>query len=390
LSYYHYISHTGLAAIYQTDDYTAKMYSVQTDHLGSITALKCGNFKEYYSYDAWGRRKNVFNHTYNDISFSNITRRGYTGHEHLDNIDIINMNGRCYDPVLGRMLSPDNYIQQPGNSQNYNRYSYCLNNPLKYTDPNGEFFREIFGVIGLVAYIPWFIGSAIPSAIEHGNPFYEADELLTAMAEIGSGIDSMVFPGKPDDTGTTTPAAYDNTHFSTPSISGSITWDGQISLPVERDQMYSEWCLYASAEMIAIYYGEDQFRYSADVYAIRTNGDFRDKGTSMSQFVYDNYEDYGLLGHGGRPATYESMVSALSAGCPILANAETVDANGKIKPGNYHSLVVTGVGTDESGQQLVEYYDPSPRVGGSNTVEFNDFIQKVERLYSIREIKKFY
>ena len=51
---------------------------------------------------------------------------------------IINMNGRLYDPVIGRMLSPDNYIQMPDYTQNFNRYSYVVNNPLKYTDPSGE------------------------------------------------------------------------------------------------------------------------------------------------------------------------------------------------------------------------------------------------------------
>ena len=40
----------------------------------------------------------------------------------------------------GRMLSPDNYVQDPNNPNNYNRYAYCMNNPLKYTDPSGEFF----------------------------------------------------------------------------------------------------------------------------------------------------------------------------------------------------------------------------------------------------------
>ena len=50
------------------------------------------------------------------------------------------MNGRLYDPVLGRFFSPDNYVQMPDNSQNFNRYSYCLNNPLKYTDPSGDVF----------------------------------------------------------------------------------------------------------------------------------------------------------------------------------------------------------------------------------------------------------
>jgi hypothetical protein len=48
------------------------------------------------------------------------------------------MNGRLYDPKLHRFLQPDNYVQDPSNTQNYNRYSYVLNNPLKYTDPSGE------------------------------------------------------------------------------------------------------------------------------------------------------------------------------------------------------------------------------------------------------------
>ena len=50
------------------------------------------------------------------------------------------MNGRLYDPYVGRFLSPDNNLQAPGLAQNYNRYSYCLNNPLRFTDPSGEFF----------------------------------------------------------------------------------------------------------------------------------------------------------------------------------------------------------------------------------------------------------
>ena len=48
------------------------------------------------------------------------------------------MNGRLYDPVLRSFLMPDNFIQQPDNTQNYNRYAYVLNNPLMYNDPSGE------------------------------------------------------------------------------------------------------------------------------------------------------------------------------------------------------------------------------------------------------------
>jgi RHS repeat-associated protein len=69
---------------------------------------------------------------------SDITPRGYTFHEHIPNFGLINMNGRMYDPVLARFLSPDPYVQMPDFSQSFNRYAYCLNNPFKFTDPSGE------------------------------------------------------------------------------------------------------------------------------------------------------------------------------------------------------------------------------------------------------------
>lgn len=53
------------------------------------------------------------------------------------------MNGRIYDPTLGRFLQADPHIQAPLNSQNYNRYSYVLNNPMSYTDPSGYFFKKL-------------------------------------------------------------------------------------------------------------------------------------------------------------------------------------------------------------------------------------------------------
>ena len=60
------------------------------------------------------------------------------------------MNARLYDPLVGRFLSPDPYIQAPDFTQNFNRYSYALNNPLKYTDPSGNFFVIDSFVIGLI------------------------------------------------------------------------------------------------------------------------------------------------------------------------------------------------------------------------------------------------
>lgn len=116
-----------------------KSYLAFTDNLGSIISVIDENGTKVFeaSYDAWGRQTV----TLNTIGL----HRGYTGHEMLSEFDIINMNGRLYDPVLGRFFSPDNYVQMPDNSQSFNRYSYCLNNPLKYTDPSGEFWNLIIG-----------------------------------------------------------------------------------------------------------------------------------------------------------------------------------------------------------------------------------------------------
>src|SRR5690606_18518747 len=93
---------------------------------------------EEMSYDPWGKRRNASNWTFDNMASTYMFNRGYTGHEHLDEFSLINMNGRVYDPILGRFMSPDNYIQAPDYTQNFNRFSYALNNPLVYTDPDGE------------------------------------------------------------------------------------------------------------------------------------------------------------------------------------------------------------------------------------------------------------
>ncbi|MBO7588754.1 MAG: VCBS repeat-containing protein [Bacteroidaceae bacterium] len=135
----------GLSGIVRYDSRTSTYtpYAVETDHLGSITALynSSGTKVMGASFDAWGKRTQ----TTSTLEF----RRGFTGHEHIDGFDLINMNGRVYDPLIGRFLSPDMYVQLPGFSQSFNRYSYCLNNPLKYTDPYGESWL----IVGAVAFL---------------------------------------------------------------------------------------------------------------------------------------------------------------------------------------------------------------------------------------------
>jgi RHS repeat-associated protein len=60
---------------------------------------------------------------------------------------LINMNGRVYDPMTSSFLSVDNYVQDPSSTQNFNRYAYCMNNPLKYTDPDGEWAHLVIGAL---------------------------------------------------------------------------------------------------------------------------------------------------------------------------------------------------------------------------------------------------
>jgi RHS repeat-associated protein len=119
------------------------MYYIYKDHLGSITDITDdeGTVVESLSYDAWGNRRNPNTWEYDNNLQKFLFDRGFTGHEHLDDFAIINMNGRIYDPLTGRMMAPDNYVQS-SLSQNLNRFSYCLNNPLVYTDPDGEFIVE--------------------------------------------------------------------------------------------------------------------------------------------------------------------------------------------------------------------------------------------------------
>ncbi len=70
---------------------------------------------------------------------------GSTGESRKTSDGIIDMNYKMYDPALGMMLGPDNFVSQPFNTQNYNRYAYALNNPLLYTDPTALDLDQVRG-----------------------------------------------------------------------------------------------------------------------------------------------------------------------------------------------------------------------------------------------------
>lgn len=116
------------------------------DALNSVDMITDGYglVVERRSYDTWGKQRKV---TWReegplDVVQQTITNRGYTGHEEIVEVGLVHMNGRVYDQELGRFISPDPFIQSPYVSNSFNRYAYVINNPLKYTDPNGYWFTD--------------------------------------------------------------------------------------------------------------------------------------------------------------------------------------------------------------------------------------------------------
>ena len=140
----------GVFAVHVDDGEKAINY-IYKDNLESwnVVTDNRGVVLEKLSFDAWGNMRDPVKWELDVEEQALLYDRGFTGHEHLLDFGLINMNGRFYDPLMSMMLSPDNNIQQPQSSQSFNRYSYCLNNPLKYYDPTGEFVESVaFGVVG--------------------------------------------------------------------------------------------------------------------------------------------------------------------------------------------------------------------------------------------------
>lgn len=118
------------------------------DHLGSPIAVVDDNqtVLQRMSYDPWGRRRNPDGSDDASATLGGIAnaqdRSGYTGEEQLDQLGLVHLNGRIYDPISARFVSADPHVPDMGDGQNFNRYTYVLNNPLAYTDPTG-FVQEL-------------------------------------------------------------------------------------------------------------------------------------------------------------------------------------------------------------------------------------------------------
>jgi RHS repeat-associated protein len=193
---------------------TAKFVFLHKDYLGTILAIsnEQGQVLEQRHFDAWGVMTNYLN--INGVATPPsgagglLIDRGYTSHEHLQDVGIIHMNGRLYDPLMRRFLNADENIQDPYNTQNYNKYGYVMNNPLLFNDPSGEIFffvllapmigNLIAGVIAgaiagtIVAATTYALGAAI-SGYWNWSAFGRAVIMGAVMGGITGGMNPGLF-----------------------------------------------------------------------------------------------------------------------------------------------------------------------------------------------------
>ena len=150
-----------------------------TDHTGAVTAR--------YAYDPFGKRRYTSG-TYDAAgnlvvdwspTLNSGTDRGFTGQEHLDDIGVVHMNGRLFDPMLGVFMQANPTVGAPGDMQTYNRYGYCENNPLTCADPSG-----------LQSIHPVRSASAVRS-------FARESSLVSSSGYIGTAATDFAFSGVP-------------------------------------------------------------------------------------------------------------------------------------------------------------------------------------------------
>ena len=126
-------------AAVEKDENGRELRFMHHDRLTSITAITdgAGNIIEERGFDAFGAPLDAEWRSNSGFLNGDFSDRGFTSHKHMDEHKVIHMDGRLYDPLLGRFFSVDPIIQDPKNTQSQNAYTYVMNNPLSMIDPTG-------------------------------------------------------------------------------------------------------------------------------------------------------------------------------------------------------------------------------------------------------------
>jgi RHS repeat-associated protein len=196
------------------------------DHLDSNTVVtnETGAVVERLEYEPFGKRRKADNTTDAAGTLTAIsTDRGFTAHEMLDEVGLIHMNGRGFDPAIGRFLSADPTVPHPNDMQSYNHYSYTRNRPLSSVDPSGfdDWLRrnpELNEGSSAAANLPFIMagmggagGSLSATTFNSTSPGY--DLVLTWNNSMGSSVDALCRRSDLEDRGTITNLTYPRPAF---------------------------------------------------------------------------------------------------------------------------------------------------------------------------------
>jgi RHS repeat-associated protein len=169
------------------------------DHLGSVTATsdemgkvvglaQGGGNATVFAYDAWGARRSPDGKAADPATLAlQVGHREFTGHETIPSVGLVNMNGRVYDPELGRFLSPDPNVQFVADLQSYNRYSYVKNNPLRYTDPTGFAWYSFLGTSSFYGQLAYGVGMVVVGTAACAGTSGTACVAFVAFAAVSAG-----------------------------------------------------------------------------------------------------------------------------------------------------------------------------------------------------------
>ncbi|MFZ5757606.1 MAG: RHS repeat-associated core domain-containing protein [Pseudomonadota bacterium] len=314
------------------------------DHQGSVAVITSatGAVIERFSYDAWGKRRQLDG---TDDTTSTIrgvsTSRGYTLHEHLDAMGLIHMNGRAYDPLVGRFLSADPNVFHATNTQGFNRYSYVYNNPMSAVDPSG-YMRELSdtalgGISAVNNY--WLQDWAMTQAIQQMNQTYASGNGIgtsnfnnsvvvttnnnagpqnqsgTANVPVGGSGSSSTASGTRPTATTTVPAAPLPTYNTGGGTSSPLpgVWPGATGHLPTKSQTSGDAPGCASAATCALYDGLSSTEFSTGAElaglsaGIRSANDIA-MGSALHDGVRRAEELYGKL-----PDSYQKTAQSISA-----------------------------------------------------------------------------
>ena len=156
------------------------IFFTHTDHINSSNVVTdaTGNQSALYEYTPYGT-------TATETGSADL-RHKFTGQEEDKSTRLYDFNARMYDPQLGRFITPDWIIQDPGDPQSLNRYAYARNNPIRYIDPTGNFFIELFVAVVVAAAIGAVVNVGIQAAMGNINSWSDLGSAALTGAVAGA------------------------------------------------------------------------------------------------------------------------------------------------------------------------------------------------------------